>query len=1426
MTRKILIAVGAALVLIVAALLIGPSFVDWNRYKPEITQQVATATGRQLAIDGDISLALLPVPKLSVAGVRFANAEGGSTAEMATLESLDVRVALLPLLGGKVQVDSVALVKPYIILETLEDGTGNWQFKPAGTPAESTEAVAPAPAASGGGFDFAFNSIRIENGTLVYRDIASGAEQRIEALDAEIGVSSLAGPFTANGKATYQGIAAGFDASVGKLEPEKPTAVDVSLRLGEPESKVGFAGTLTTGEAGVAVDGKLSGGGEKLSALLAALAPGAGGGMKLLEAPFAIEGDVKGTDKAGEIANLSVRLGDLEARGGIEFAMAELTTVKAKLQAGRLDLDKLMADIAPAAGKESEEAPAEATPSTASAAPASFALPENVDATLEIGIDAIAYNGGVVNQANLAAHLEGGELSLTKLSALLPGNSDFNLAGKLAAVEGTPSFTGALELNSDNLRGLLDWVKVTLPDIPAERLRKMSLASRVTATPNQVQIAEMDLRLDASRIAGGVIVALPGGERKGPGLGIGLAIDEINLDAYMPKPAAGAAQPAAPTEAAAGGGGLPLDALKPLANFDANVELKVGSLTLNDQVAKGLHIDATLENGNLDIRDLSVKDFAGGSGSLKGTVADLAGTPRLDSQFSLKVADATRALIFAGMANPPPKLGKLTLDGKLGGGQQDVAYDIAFSIAGIGASGKASGTASGLGAGIPLIDSDFDIEAKNAGPLLELAGIAGGGEAKLGALELKGTARSTADALTYNVAIALAGIGGQGAFDGTISDLKATPKVETKLNVSAEKPAALLGLFGVDGPTAAKLGALSLAGTLDGGTDNMALDLALGALGGNATIKGTVQAAAQPMSFDLAMTANHPELKQLAAAFVPDAKVTQQSLGPLSLSAKAVGSTEQAKISSFALKAGESDLAGSLDYAAPAGGRPNLVAKLTSSLLDITPFVPAGEGGGGGAGSGGSSDGERWSKEPLDLSALDSLDADITATMQRFVMGETRIDNLDAHLVLKDGVLTIDKFTGNSFGGAIDLAGKLASRGTPTFDGRVTASNLNTNELMGGGLLANRLQGPVSLTTDVTSSGASMYDLVNNLNGSGNLDGTITVLGKIEQQVGSVGLNLLGNLAQQKLGGAGSAIQGLTQVADAAYSAFIGVPNSLTGDFQIHNGQVNTDNLALANANARALAQGVANLPQWTMDMIATIFRAPDLNSPFLELALNGLLDAPNTKFKAFQSTSAPAGGDLLQQVIPGVTGSPDGTGTQPGGVLQQVIPGILGGGQQGGGTQPAAPGALGTEAVPEAMPAPEIAPEEIAPEIAPETVPETVPEAVPDAVPEEALPETVPDVVPEEVPAAPEAMPGATGTEAAPAPEEMPAPEAIPEETAPEEAQPEAAPAPEPQPEPELAPVPEDQSNAAPGSGGAEPGAIEEPGQQPVNNLLQNLLP
>ena len=64
--RKFLTGLVTLIVVILAAVLILPSFVDWNEYKGDIAVQVKAATGRDIFIGGDLKLALLPTPTLSV----------------------------------------------------------------------------------------------------------------------------------------------------------------------------------------------------------------------------------------------------------------------------------------------------------------------------------------------------------------------------------------------------------------------------------------------------------------------------------------------------------------------------------------------------------------------------------------------------------------------------------------------------------------------------------------------------------------------------------------------------------------------------------------------------------------------------------------------------------------------------------------------------------------------------------------------------------------------------------------------------------------------------------------------------------------------------------------------------------------------------------------------------------------------------------------------------------------------------------------------------------------------------------------------------------------------------------------------------------------------------------------------------------------
>src|SRR5690606_37911214 len=112
----------------VLAALVIPSFLDWNHYRAQIEDMAEAATGRDVRIDGDVSLRLLPAPSFSAKLISVANIPDGTGDNMAELEALDVRVALLPLLSGVIQVEKIVLVRPVIHLERLADGRVNWDF--------------------------------------------------------------------------------------------------------------------------------------------------------------------------------------------------------------------------------------------------------------------------------------------------------------------------------------------------------------------------------------------------------------------------------------------------------------------------------------------------------------------------------------------------------------------------------------------------------------------------------------------------------------------------------------------------------------------------------------------------------------------------------------------------------------------------------------------------------------------------------------------------------------------------------------------------------------------------------------------------------------------------------------------------------------------------------------------------------------------------------------------------------------------------------------------------------------------------------------------------------------------------------------------------------------------------------------------------
>jgi uncharacterized protein involved in outer membrane biogenesis len=250
--------VGLLALVVAGGVVIALSF-DPDSLKPRIIAAVKQATGRDLTLDGRIRLGLSLRPTLTVQGVSFANPPGFSRPQMATLERLDLSLALLPLLSHRVEIDRLVLVKPDIILETDAQGRPNWQFTPLTGPAAppSTTAGTPNRAAT----RVSVADVRIENGTLTWRDGRAGRSEVFGLTSLHASAASPDADFSLAMSATYNGTPftlAGDFGPLTWLEKGTDAPWPVQAQLEAAGAKFALDGTVAQPLVGRGYRGKLT----------------------------------------------------------------------------------------------------------------------------------------------------------------------------------------------------------------------------------------------------------------------------------------------------------------------------------------------------------------------------------------------------------------------------------------------------------------------------------------------------------------------------------------------------------------------------------------------------------------------------------------------------------------------------------------------------------------------------------------------------------------------------------------------------------------------------------------------------------------------------------------------------------------------------------------------------------------------------------------------------------------------------------------------------------------------------------------------------------------------------------------------------------------------------------------------------------------
>lgn len=189
------------LAVVIVALLIIPFFINANSYKPQIAKMVKDATGRQLQI-GNIEASLFPWVGVRLEDVHLANREGFSDRDFLKMESIDVQVALLPLLSKEIEIKHFKLEAPELFLERNAEGEGNWGdlTAPAAVPegeatAETAKPAADQPATALAALNA--ESLQLKSGRFVWADAVTEGHAELSDITVEINDVQLERPIEA-----------------------------------------------------------------------------------------------------------------------------------------------------------------------------------------------------------------------------------------------------------------------------------------------------------------------------------------------------------------------------------------------------------------------------------------------------------------------------------------------------------------------------------------------------------------------------------------------------------------------------------------------------------------------------------------------------------------------------------------------------------------------------------------------------------------------------------------------------------------------------------------------------------------------------------------------------------------------------------------------------------------------------------------------------------------------------------------------------------------------------------------------------------------------------------------------------------------------------------------------------------------------------
>jgi uncharacterized protein involved in outer membrane biogenesis len=451
-TGRILIWIVVAIAALLVALVLFVALFNWNRARPWLDQRLTASIGRQVAINGDLTVnwqrnpdasgasRWVPWPRFTARDISIANPDWAQQPRFATVQQVRFSLNPVALLSHTIDIPSLKLYGPAVDAERDKQGRANWTFKFA---------------QGGGTWKLDIGEIGFDTGSIHWND-----DQQDMHLDVDVkplgkpipfdqivpasGSAPATPPphsnqayyFAWTAKGTWRSAKAHGDGKIGSVlalsDPSMPFPLQADLRLRDLHIKL--AGTLSDPVHLGALDLNLAISGNSMSHLYALT------GVNLpTTAPFKTRGRLLARIHQGvfEYDKFDGKVGNSDLHGSVTYT----TTGPRPKLAGTLTSNVLdFADLAPLIGADSNAS--KARRDEAQKQPDDKVLPvEAFDTTRWRAMDAdVRFTGkrivrkGALPISDLSTHvvLDDGVLTLDPLALSAAGGelkADISLDG-------------------------------------------------------------------------------------------------------------------------------------------------------------------------------------------------------------------------------------------------------------------------------------------------------------------------------------------------------------------------------------------------------------------------------------------------------------------------------------------------------------------------------------------------------------------------------------------------------------------------------------------------------------------------------------------------------------------------------------------------------------------------------------------------------------------------------------------------------------------------------------------------------------------------------------------------------------------------------------------------------------------------------------